>query len=80
MKLAISLVYFVVCRGLAAPAFRLFGRRPKGTAVVLYYHAVTPDVRSRFARQMDVLARLEAGSGGLDGNGQWRAEVLRGNV
>jgi peptidoglycan/xylan/chitin deacetylase (PgdA/CDA1 family) len=39
-------------------ALRLFGHQPRPTCVVLYYHAVPPGQRARFARQMDDLLRL----------------------
>lgn len=37
---------------------RLAGRKPRGTGVILYYHAVPAEDRESFARQMDVLVRL----------------------
>jgi peptidoglycan/xylan/chitin deacetylase (PgdA/CDA1 family) len=57
LKLAISLVVrawdiFV------AFALRLLGRRPRPSGVVIYYHAIAPGQRARFARQMDDLLRL----------------------
>ncbi len=38
-------------------ARRLAGRRIPGTCVVLYYHAIRPEHRSCFAKQMDILLR-----------------------
>jgi peptidoglycan/xylan/chitin deacetylase (PgdA/CDA1 family) len=57
LKLAISLL---VHGGdiLVAFALRLLGRRPRPSCVVIYYHAVDPGQRARFARQMDDLLRL----------------------
>jgi peptidoglycan/xylan/chitin deacetylase (PgdA/CDA1 family) len=57
LKLAISLVVrawdiFV------AFALRLLGQRPRPSCVVIYYHAIAPGQRARFARQMDDLLRL----------------------
>ena len=57
LKLAISLVVrawdiFV------AFALRLLGQRPRPSCVVIYYHAIDPSLRARFARQMDDLLRL----------------------
>src|SRR5579862_6156007 len=57
LKLAISLMvrlWDIV----VAFALPLIGRRPRPTCVVLYYHAVDPGQRVRFARQMDDLIRL----------------------
>lgn len=37
---------------------RLVGRKPRGSAVILYYHAVPTSQRQQFARQMDELVRV----------------------
>ena len=57
LKLAISLL---VRAGdiFVAFALRLLGRHPRPTCVVIYYHAIAPGQRARFARQMDDLLRL----------------------
>jgi peptidoglycan/xylan/chitin deacetylase (PgdA/CDA1 family) len=57
LKLAISLL---VRAGdiFVAFALRLLGRHPRPTCVVIYYHAIDPGQRARFARQMDDLVRL----------------------
>ena len=57
LKLAISLLVRA-WDILVALALRLLGRRPQTTCVVIYYHAITPADRPRFARQMDSLLRL----------------------
>jgi peptidoglycan/xylan/chitin deacetylase (PgdA/CDA1 family) len=36
---------------------RLFGYKPQGSCIVLYYHSVPPDQRQQFANQLDVLLR-----------------------
>jgi len=43
---------------LARSVGRLLGRKPRATAVVLAYHAITTGQRERFGRQMDLLLRL----------------------
>lgn len=55
-KLLISFVFLAVTRFVASIA-ALFGRRRSPRCVVLYYHAVPPEQRQRFARQMDILLR-----------------------
>jgi peptidoglycan/xylan/chitin deacetylase (PgdA/CDA1 family) len=57
LKLAISLLVHSADI-LVASALRLLGRRPRPTCVVIYYHAIDPGQRVRFARQMDDLLRL----------------------
>ena len=56
VKCTISFVVFVAS-SLIAFASRLVGRKPKGTCVVLYYHSVPPEQRSRFANQLDSVLR-----------------------
>ena len=56
VKVAISVLWYsgtALSRGL----MRLVGRRPSARFVVLYYHEVPEDARTRFARQMDALTR-----------------------
>ena len=57
LKLAISLLVraWDIC---VAFALRLLGRRLRPGCVVIYYHAIDPSQRARFARQMDDLLRL----------------------
>jgi peptidoglycan/xylan/chitin deacetylase (PgdA/CDA1 family) len=57
LKLAISLLVRV-WDVFVAFALRLLGRRPRPSCVVIYYHAINPGQRPRFARQMDDLLRL----------------------
>jgi peptidoglycan/xylan/chitin deacetylase (PgdA/CDA1 family) len=55
-KVAISVLWYsgtALSRGL----MRLVGRRPAARFVVLYYHEVPTEARSRFARQMEALTR-----------------------
>jgi len=54
--IAVSLLFFVACRTRRALS-RLIGWPVAGTCTVLYYHAVRPEHRGRFARQMDTLLR-----------------------
>lgn len=42
---------------LAAGGLRLLGRKPRGSCIVLYYHAIPSGQRSRFAAQMDTVIR-----------------------
>lgn len=56
MKVAISVLWYsgtALSRGLV----RLIGRRPSARFVVLYYHEVPTEARTRFARQMEALTR-----------------------
>src|ERR1039458_385402 len=57
LKLAISLLVraWDIC---VAFALRLLGRRLRPGCVVIYYHAIDPSQRARFAHQMDLLVRL----------------------
>jgi peptidoglycan/xylan/chitin deacetylase (PgdA/CDA1 family) len=55
-KLAASLVFYAG-RSLWRQLQRVVGKRPRGTGVVLYYHAIPVEQRARFAGQMDVLLR-----------------------
>ena len=57
LKLAISLLVRA-WDTLAALRLRFLGGRPQPTCVVLYYHAIPPGQRARFARQMDLLVHL----------------------
>ena len=55
-KVAISVLWYSgtsLSRGL----MRLVGRRPSARFVVLYYHEVPTEARTRFARQMEALTR-----------------------
>lgn len=55
-KVAISVLWYsgtALSRGL----MRLVGRRPAARFVVLYYHEVPTEARTRFARQMEALTR-----------------------
>lgn len=55
-KVAISVLWYsgtALSRGL----MRLVGRRPSARFVVLYYHEVPTEARTRFARQMEALTR-----------------------
>ncbi len=55
-KVAISVLWYsgtALSRGL----MRLVGRRPSARFVVLYYHEVPTEGRTRFARQMEALTR-----------------------
>jgi peptidoglycan/xylan/chitin deacetylase (PgdA/CDA1 family) len=52
IKLAISLVYFVLMSGM-----RMVGLVPQCRLTVLYYHGVPAQLRLNFARQMDALQR-----------------------
>jgi peptidoglycan/xylan/chitin deacetylase (PgdA/CDA1 family) len=54
IKLSISLCYFVWTEAGNAIC-SLMGNSPAGTCVVIHYHAVAPEERNRFARQMDIL-------------------------
>jgi peptidoglycan/xylan/chitin deacetylase (PgdA/CDA1 family) len=61
MKRLIKLVVSLLVRVwdiFVAFALRLLGRRPRAGCVVIYYHAVDPGQRVRFAGQMDDLLRL----------------------
>lgn len=53
-KLGISACVFVWTAALEVLA-RAVGKETKGRCVVVYYHAVLPSERKRFARQLDVL-------------------------
>lgn len=55
-KLIISIGFWVT-GWLWSWSCRIAGKKLPGTCVVLYYHAVTSEQRSRFARQMDDLIR-----------------------
>ena len=58
IKLAISIVVYFSDR-LTLSIQKLSGFLPKGTCVVLYYHAIKEAERSRFASQLDII--LSAG-------------------
>ena len=56
VKVGISMLWYsgaTLSRGL----MRLAGRTPRARFVVLYYHEVTDEARTRFARQMQALSR-----------------------
>jgi len=55
-KLSVSLLVFS-CTSAANAIRRLVGKNPAATCVILGYHAVPPESRGPFARQMDVLLR-----------------------
>jgi peptidoglycan/xylan/chitin deacetylase (PgdA/CDA1 family) len=56
LKCAISLIVFTTSF-LGDCLFRLLGRKPKGTCVVLYYHSVPLEQRSQFANQLESVLR-----------------------
>ena len=61
MKRLLKLTISLLVHGgdiLVVFALRLLDRRPRPSCVVIYYHAVDPGQRARFARQMDDLLRL----------------------
>ena len=57
IKLVISCVFFVLDR-LWHNMLKIFGTKTPGRCIVLYYHIVTKNQRSKFARQMDDVIRL----------------------
>ena len=57
VKLGVSIVVRFWDLTLAL-ALRIIGRQARPSCVVLYYHAIDPDQRGRFAWQMDELLRL----------------------
>jgi peptidoglycan/xylan/chitin deacetylase (PgdA/CDA1 family) len=56
VKFAISLVVFVLSEA-ATHLSRLLGRKQPGTCVVLYYHSIPENQRTRFANQLDAILR-----------------------
>ncbi len=62
-------VLVAACDWLSNLVSRLLGRQPRGGCVVLAYHSVTSEERTRFARQMNVVVKsatpVEAGIEGL---------------
>jgi len=56
VKLVISILYCGILQ-LKAVFSKLTGGEPPGLCMVLYYHSVKPEERSRFARQMDDLVK-----------------------
>lgn len=56
MKCGISLLVYG-CDGVFSAFHSVFGEKPRGRCVVLYYHAVSSEERGLFARQLDVLQR-----------------------
>jgi peptidoglycan/xylan/chitin deacetylase (PgdA/CDA1 family) len=78
LDLAISLIVGIWDL-LSDMASWLVGRRPTTRCVVLAYHAVSPDERSQFSRQMDVLLRharpVRADAAALPAGGGWYAAV-----
>jgi peptidoglycan/xylan/chitin deacetylase (PgdA/CDA1 family) len=56
LKCAISLAVFT-CSGLRDIFLRLFGRSSRGACVVLYYHSIPQNQRTRFANQLDAILR-----------------------
>ncbi|MGE0822319.1 MAG: polysaccharide deacetylase family protein [Candidatus Binatia bacterium] len=57
LKLGVSIGFYAVWR-LWRWRYRLLGRRPPATCLVLYYHAISAKERTSFARQMDILIRF----------------------
>jgi len=55
-KLIISIGFFL-CGAVGNTIRWLVGRKPPATCVVFHYHAVAPEYRAQFARQMDALLR-----------------------
>src|SRR2546427_7500263 len=56
IKFVVSVIFWTGLR-IWHELLRLAGRRMPGTCIVLYYHAVSAEDRSRFARQMDILKK-----------------------
>jgi peptidoglycan/xylan/chitin deacetylase (PgdA/CDA1 family) len=56
VKVAISLLWYAGSE-LSRSILRLVGRSPSPRFIVLYYHEVPDEARSRFARQMQALSR-----------------------
>jgi peptidoglycan/xylan/chitin deacetylase (PgdA/CDA1 family) len=56
IKLVISIFYYGILQ-IKMIFARLIGGRRHGLCLVLYYHSVKPEERSRFARQMDDLVK-----------------------
>jgi len=56
ITLVISIGFFAVS-WLSNLVRRLSGRKPRGSAVILYYHGIRPDQRAQFASQLDTLMR-----------------------
>ena len=56
VKVAISMLWYSGDE-LSRALMRLAGRRPAARFVVLYYHEVPEEARTRFARQMQALSR-----------------------
>ena len=56
VKLSVSILFFGAS-AVRDAVMALFGRRRPGSGVVVYYHAVPAEHRSRFARQMDLVLR-----------------------
>jgi peptidoglycan/xylan/chitin deacetylase (PgdA/CDA1 family) len=77
MKRLVKLLISLIVRTsdlLSSAALRLVGRHSAPSYVVLYYHGIPADQRSRFARQMEMLTRLahplSLGGIGTGGNGR----------
>jgi len=77
IKLSVSIVFFAACW--AGNVIRRWtGRVASGSSVIIYYHGIRPDLRSKFAEQMDMMLRwttpvdLSVGSR-LDGAGRYVA-------
>ena len=56
VKLSVSILFFGAS-AVGDAVMALIGRRRPGTGVIVYYHAVPTEHRSRFARQMDLVLR-----------------------
>jgi len=56
-KLLISVCYLAGCR-VWDVALLAIGRKPHPQCMILYYHAIPPEQRNRFARQLDMLRSL----------------------
>lgn len=59
IKAGVSLIFYL-CSAVWALCLRVLGKSHKATCVVLHYHGVRREERSKFAGQMDTLIRLAA--------------------
>jgi peptidoglycan/xylan/chitin deacetylase (PgdA/CDA1 family) len=56
LKIGVSLTYYLI-REIGRLVLRVLGQQPRERLTILYYHEVTADCRSNFARQMEALRR-----------------------
>jgi peptidoglycan/xylan/chitin deacetylase (PgdA/CDA1 family) len=56
IKTGISFVVFAMT-AIRESFIRMFGGKPRGTCIVLYYHSVPANQRQQFAQQLDVIVR-----------------------